>query len=203
MSVSKYLLMSKDRRHDIIAAAIDLFARKGFRGTTTRDLASHAEVNEALIFRHFKTKEDLYTAILEQKVGESREAQCKEFERLAETRDDAMLFEALGRTFMRKHEGDTTFMRLLLFSALEGHALSEMFLASVADRDPVARYIQRRIDEGAFRPLDPHLAARALFGMFASFVQWQELFGQKKTKPFDSDEVVRTFVSIFLSGIKR
>jgi AcrR family transcriptional regulator len=195
--------MSKDRRQDIVNAAIDLFARKGFRGTTTRNLATHAGVNEAIIFRHFKTKEELYTAILERKVGESREAQCKEFERLAETRDDRLVFETLGRTFMKKHEEDSTFMRLLLFSALEGHALSEMFLASVADRDPVARYIQLRIDEGAFRPIEPHLAARALFGMFASFVQWQELFGQKKSRPYDRDEVVQTFVSIFLSGIKR
>jgi hypothetical protein len=109
----------------------------------------------------------------------------------------------LGQAFLKKHEEDSTFMRLLLFSALEGHALSEMFLASVADRDPVAYYIQQRIDEGAFRPVDPHLAARALLGMFASFVQWQELFAQKKTRPYDRDEVVRTFVSIFLAGLKR
>ena len=195
--------MSRDRRQEIISAAIELFAQKGFRGTTTRDLAAHAGVNEAIIFRHFKTKEELYTAILEHKVGQSREAQCQEFERLTETRDDVLLFEALGNTFMQKHEEDNTFMRLLLFSALEGHALSEMFLASVADRDPVAYYIQKRIDEGAFRPVDAHLAARALFGMFASFIQWQELFGQKKARSYDRHEVVRTFVSIFLSGIKR
>jgi hypothetical protein len=45
------------------------------------------------------------------------------------------------------------------------------------------------------------LAARAFFGMFASFVLWQEVFGLKKTHPHDREEVVRTFVSIFLSGI--
>jgi AcrR family transcriptional regulator len=194
--------MSKDRRQDIIRAAIELFAQKGFRGTTTRDLASHADVNEAVLFRHFKTKEELYTAILEHKVGESRGTHCIEFEQLAETRDDALLFESLGRTFMQKHEEDSTFMRLLFFSALEGHALSEMFLATIADRDPVAHYIQLRIDEGAFRPMDPNLAARALFGMFSSFIQWQELFGQKKTRSYDREEVVKTFVSIFLSGMK-
>src|SRR5690349_13547051 len=103
--------MSKDRRQDIIRAAIELFAQKGFRGTTTRDLAAHADVNEAILFRHFKTKEELYTAILEHKVGESRETQCIEFERLAETRDDVLFFETLGRTFMQKHEDDSTFMR--------------------------------------------------------------------------------------------
>jgi hypothetical protein len=94
-------------------------------------------------------------------------------------------------------------MRLLFFSALEGHALSEMFLATIANRDPIARYIQLRITEGAFRPVDPNLAARALFGMFSSFIQWQELFGQKKTRSYDREEVVKTFVSIFLAGMKK
>ena len=49
--------------------------------------------------------------------------------------------------------------------------------------------------------MNPQLAARSLFGMFASFVMWQEIFGFKKTQPYDSEEVVRTFVSIFLKGM--
>lgn len=192
----------KERRQDIIRAAIELFAKKGFRGTTTRDLASHAEINEAIIFRHFKTKQELYTAILEYKLGETQGQRCEGFEQLAADGNDAGLFETLGRAFLDRHTRDSTFMRLLLFSALEGHELSDMFLTSVAARDPVAEYIQHRIDEGAFRPVDPHLAARALFGMFVSFVQWQEIFGHKKNRTYGRDEVVHTFVSIFLSGMK-
>ena len=47
------------------------------------------------------------------------------------------------------------------------------------------------------------LVARAFIGMFVSFIQTQEIFGQKKIRTFDRDEVVRTFVSIFLTGIKQ
>jgi hypothetical protein len=68
-------------------------------------------------------------------------------------------------------------------------------------RHPIANYIQRRIDEGAFRSVNAQLAARSLFGMFASFVLWQEIFGFKKKHPHERDEVVRTFVSIFLNGV--
>jgi len=39
--------------------------------------------------------------------------------------------------------------------------------------------------------------------MFASFVLWQEIFGFKKTHPYDREEVVHTFVSIFLKGITK
>ena len=94
-------------------------------------------------------------------------------------------------------------MRLLLFSALEGHQLSDMFVSSMATRHPIANYIERRIGEGAFRQLDPQLAARALMGMFAGFIMWQEIFGLKNKQPRDREEVVRSFVSIFLSGVRR
>jgi AcrR family transcriptional regulator len=199
--------MKHDRRQDILTAAMALFAEKGFRGTTTRDLATQAEVNEAIIFRHFKNKEELYSAILEYKACEDRDARIEELERLANANADEKFFQTLGRTFLQRHAKDTTFLRLLLFSALEGHELSEMFAASMTARNPIpnyiANYIQRRVDEGAFRPVDPQLAARGLLGMFASFVLFQEILGLKKTQPYDSEEVVYTFVSIFLNGITK
>ncbi|OLC36880.1 MAG: hypothetical protein AUG08_11765 [Acidobacteria bacterium 13_1_20CM_2_55_15] len=194
--------MKHDRRQQIIATAMELFGKKGFRGTTTRDLATEADVNEAIIFRHFKTKEELYTAIIEQKAGE-RDSYHEELERLATVGDDEQFLEAVGRTFLEKHETDTTFMRLLLFSALEGHQLSDMFVSSMAERHPIANYIKRRIGDGAFRQVDPQLAARALMGMFASFIMWQEIFGFKNKQPRDREEVVHIFVSIFLSGMRR
>ena len=195
--------MKHDRRQEILAAAMQLFAQKGFRGTTTRDLATQAEVNEAIIFRHFKTKEELYSAIIEFKAGEDRNARLEELERLASVTDDENFFRTVGQQFLQKHEQDTTFFRLLLFSALEGHQLSDMFAASLTARNPVANYIQRRIDEGAFRELDSQLAARSLFGMFASFILWQEIFGWKKAQSYDREQVVDTFVSIFLKGITK
>ena len=194
--------MKHDRRQQIIATAMELFGKKGFRGTTTRDLATEADVNEAIIFRHFKTKEELYSAIIEQKAGE-RDSYHEELERLATVGDDEQFLEAVGRTFLEKHETDTTFMRLLLFSALEGHQLSDMFVSSMAERHPIANYIKRRIADGVFRQVDPQLAARALMGMFASFIMWQEIFGFKNKQPRDREEVVRIFVSIFLSGMRR
>src|SRR5437867_1804318 len=195
--------MKHERRQDILTAAMQLFAKKGFRGTTTRDLAAQAGVNEAIIFRHFSTKEELYSAILEHKAGEDRDAHSEELDRLAAGRDDEMFFQAVGRTFLERHAHDATFMRLLLFSALEGHQLSKMFVASMAGRNPIANYIRRRIEEGAFRAVNPELAARAFFGMFASFVLWREVFGQKEIRSYDREEVVRTFVSIFLSGVSK
>ncbi|MBO0735265.1 MAG: TetR/AcrR family transcriptional regulator [Alphaproteobacteria bacterium] len=58
-------LDSDERRKAIVAAAVPLFARKGFAGTTTRELAEAAGISEALLFRHFPSKRQLYSEILQ------------------------------------------------------------------------------------------------------------------------------------------
>ncbi len=57
-------LDSDERRKAIVAAAVPLFARKGFAGTTTKELAEAAGRSEALLFRHFPSKKQLYGEIL-------------------------------------------------------------------------------------------------------------------------------------------
>ena len=57
-------LDSDERRKTIVAAAVPLFARKGFAGTTTRELAEAANISEGLLFRHFPSKKHLYSEIL-------------------------------------------------------------------------------------------------------------------------------------------
>src|SRR5206468_10003126 len=98
--------MKHDRRQEIIASAIELFAQKGFRGTTTRDLASHAEINEAIIFRHFNTKDELYRAILEEKTRQWQSTRIEELKQLALSGDDFQFLAAIGHTILDRHERD-------------------------------------------------------------------------------------------------
>jgi AcrR family transcriptional regulator len=58
-------LTAAERRRDIVDAVRDVFAEKGFDGTTTRDLARAAGVSEALLYRYFPSKQSLYAAMLE------------------------------------------------------------------------------------------------------------------------------------------
>ena len=58
-------LPSRERRQAIVTAVQGAFADKGFDGTTTRELARAAGVSEALLYKHFPSKESLYAAMLE------------------------------------------------------------------------------------------------------------------------------------------
>ena len=62
--MAKVRLDLEERRRAIVAAAMPLFARKGFAGTTTREIARAAGVSEALVFQHFPSKAALYHEIL-------------------------------------------------------------------------------------------------------------------------------------------
>src|ERR1700687_2809897 len=56
-----------ERRMQILRCAVSLFSQRGFRGTTTKEIAHAAGISEAMVFRHFATKEELYSAILAHK----------------------------------------------------------------------------------------------------------------------------------------
>jgi AcrR family transcriptional regulator len=55
---------SQDSRDEILKAAIQLFASRGFHETSMAEVARAAHVSKALIFWHFKTKEELFMAVL-------------------------------------------------------------------------------------------------------------------------------------------
>src|SRR5436309_15587331 len=72
--VAQRRLEGPERSQAIVAAALGLFARRGFSGTTTREVARAAGVSEALLFKHFPRKDSLYRAILEAKIRDAARA---------------------------------------------------------------------------------------------------------------------------------
>ncbi|MDX6712515.1 MAG: hypothetical protein QOH96_3531 [Blastocatellia bacterium] len=160
-------MIAEERRRQIIRVAVSLFALRGFRGTTTKEIANAAGVSEAIIFRHFATKEDLYSAILDDCACEGS---VDPFEAMAEAfkgDDDRAVFQALGLAILNFHDENPEFLRLLMHSALEGHELSQMFWDRTVTRtyEFLGGYIRRRQAAGALRAMDPGLAVRAFFGM--------------------------------------
>src|ERR1043166_7339049 len=122
----KTRMKGEERRAAIVREAIRLFAEDGFHGTTTRKLAAALGVTEPVLYQHFPSKEDLYRAIIETKAAEVQ-GQAGPLRELARGTDDRAFLCALGELILRRYEQDPLLSRLLLFSALEGHELSELF----------------------------------------------------------------------------
>jgi len=195
-------LPGEERRRQIIEAAATLFSRKGFRGTTTREIAGAVGVSEAMLFKHFATKEELYAAIIETRSHGRRVLDAAVA--AAEREDDAEVLRTLAREMIERTRTDATLMRLTFFSALEGHALSDMmFRSRVQQLDEfLSRYFEKRIAAGAFRSLDALQAAWNFVGMVAYHVQRRELFGQKPPPHLTTERAVEEMVALFLHGVR-
>jgi len=182
--------------------ATELFARQGYNGTTTRQIAAEAQVNEAIIFRLFESKDELYWAILERK-SESRAYRQTLIRHLDGPEDELSKFSAIAEEILRRREEDPDLTRLLLFSALENHKLSGKFFETYAAEyyETLAGYIQLRIKQGKFKPVDPMIAARTFVGMVTYHSLVRVLFGRILHPKFDSAEVGRQVASLWLGGI--
>ena len=118
--MKKKRLSSKERRGRIIETARQLFSEKGFHGTTTRALAEEAGVSEALIFKHFPSKEAIYKAMLEfcQKSETWSEA-YKLLELESSTSTLAVLLHFIGAKVVTGNDETRTIHRLILRSLSE------------------------------------------------------------------------------------
>ena len=191
---------AEDRRLQIIDVARELFASRGYEGTTTRELAEKIGINEALLFRHFPSKEDLYWAVLQHMIDmRGVKDRLREHTRAGMTERET--FMAVAQDMLDR---DVQLTRLLFYSVLEKHELADRFFAThvIAYHEILADYIRDGIKAGKFRDMDPLLAARAFIGMFSYHYQIQELFGGKQVHHFEAQEVVTRLVDIWLDGMK-
>lgn len=192
-----------ERRQQIMAVATELFARQGFHGTTTREIAGKVGVKEIILFRIFPTKQDLYWAVIEAKCAAAPGIQGLK-QLLASGNDDHAIFSTLAANLIERNLNDPTLMRLLLFSALEAHDLTERFTQTymLAYYDVLTTFIRRRIRAGIFREVEPVIAARSFLGMVNHYLLVQELFGGKRHLKYDNRLVAETLTTIWLEGMR-
>ena len=202
MATAQVRYSAADRRVQILEAATQLFARQGFQGTTTKQISEHTGVTEALIFRHFASKDDLYWAVIERKITAAAPGERMR-ERLSAGGSDLEVLSGVATQILERRAKDQTLSRLLLYSALENHRLSHRFFRTYVAEcyEVLADYIRGRIADGAFRPVDPLLAARGFLGMVIYHSWIQELFGGKRYQNFSVQQVSKILAEVWLQGM--
>jgi AcrR family transcriptional regulator len=209
-------MVAEERRLQIVKVAMRLFSERGFRGTTTKEIAHAAGVSEAIIFRHFATKEELYTAIIDYKAcagiaGDESSNPVIDTIRACvgdamERRDDREVFRRMALAMMEHHARDHEFLRLLLYSALEGHQLAQIFWDKNVRvlYEFLGGYVGGRQREGAFRDIDPFLVVRAFNGAIIHHslnkILW-ERDAARRLVNVTAEEAAREFTEILLRGI--
>ncbi len=196
-----------ERRSQILQIAMRLFSEHGFRGTTTKEIAAAAGVSEAMVFRHFANKEELYSAILDHKsCNHGLENPFEHISEALEKKDDFAVFYGMALRALQEHQVDRQFMRLVLFSALENHELSRMFFASFVVRfyEFISSYIEKRQNDGAFREIEPKIVVRSFIGMIIHHSLNRTLWDtEEMLLKISNEDAARNFTEILLNGIKK
>jgi AcrR family transcriptional regulator len=184
-----------DIRDRILAAASRIYAEQGFRGTTTRLVATAAEVNEVTLFRHFGTKEALITAAL------SRLDSATLLPPLGEPVDPAAEVGAWASAlFNHWHES-----RRLVCQVM-GDMLHHPELAPAVCAEPdcehhkLTAYLERMRAAG-LAPAEFHSEAAAglLLGAIFTHAMWREHFETAELPP--AAVVITSYVSLMLNAI--
>jgi AcrR family transcriptional regulator len=198
-----------DRRAQIITVAIKLFSQRGFSGTTTKEIARAAGVSEAMVFRHFATKGELYRAIIDRVAceggmldlpWENNSAEQKAIEK----RDDYQVFYTLAINALKHQQHDVDFMRLLLHAALEEHELAEMFFGRFVSQlyEFLSGYVKKRQREGAMRKIEPRIIVRAFVGMLVHHslnnILWDR---ERRLLKVSNEKAAHEFATILLQGV--
>jgi AcrR family transcriptional regulator len=198
-------MAGEERRLQILRVAVRLFSEHGFRGTTTKKIAEAAGVSEAMVFRHFATKEELYTAILDHKACDGGiEDPCELVAEYVQRKDDRAVFETLAFSALQHHENDREFNRLLLHAALEGHELAQMFWDRTVLQiyEFLGAYISERQRDGVFREIEPRIVVRAFVGMVIHHSLNNTLWDPKRRLlDITNERAAREFTEILLRGI--
>ncbi len=197
-------MAGEERRQQILQVAMHLFSQRGFRGTTTKEIARGAGVSEAMVFRHFATKDELYHAILDHKACAGGIDPCALLGDAIARKDDRAVFEELARAMMQHHEQDTEFLRLLSHAALEEHQLVELFFDRNVRQmyELLGGYIRERQRDGALRPVEPAIIVRALLGMIIHHSLNNTLWDRRRSLlDITNERAAREFTELLLHGV--
>jgi len=155
----------QDSRAAILKAARSVFARRGFDGASTREVAEVAHVNNAMIYYHFKDKVELYRAVLADSfTAFDRIWEHEIFRSPATTRKKIQKYI---EEFIRFQHGNEELRRIMSmeFAACSKNTkwLADNFF--VHSYDKLAALLKEGMKRGELRKFDPAMAIPSLVGM--------------------------------------
>jgi AcrR family transcriptional regulator len=188
-------------KEEILKAAIEFFAQKGIKGTTTRDIVSRANVNIASLHYHWGGKDDLVTAVYQRIMDEVAAMAMNVFQNETENLKDAITHH-LGHFYDFFIE-NPEYPRLLTYIDLEEPPacaeLNQQYMVPIIQQ--TIAELKRLIKEGKIRKVDPEITLFSLYGMI--LIPFSDLQCQKKImgEAMPAPKIAQRFKKQFLETV--
>ena len=198
----KFRRRKADRPDEIVAAALEIFAEKGFAAARLDDIAARAGVSKGAIYLYFATKEDIFRAVVDQGVGPNIDA-------VLDLAASAPSFFGLAR--------GATQMIAQVMSATPVGGIVKMVIGEAGNFPELARIWYERLvapalatmtgavaagqARGEVRPGDPRLYAVSLISPLLVGVIFRETFAPVGGEAFDLPALAAQHVETLLRGM--
>lgn len=186
----------------LVEAAVQLFSRQGFKGTSTRDIAQLAGVNEATLFRYFARKVELFWAAAESRLNGlklGRELQNG----LASDLDPDVIVPMLASFMVENMSEHPELLRLLYVARFELPGADEVFREHLGPIfDAVHAYFSRCAAKGLIRNLDPTIATLGLAGAVSAHLDLHKFFTGRDVQ-WDAENAAPIYAQLWLSALQQ
>ena len=197
----KYQRRKEDRPQEIADAAFKMFAEKGYAATRIDDVAKRAGVSKGLTYLYYKTKEDLFKAVVKNVVVRRVDALLDDVE-TTELSSEAFIRGPL-LTFMKRVPGSpiAIVIRLLIAEGRRHPDLVDYYYDNVVARglDAIRRFVERGVARGEFKPEAAELQPQLFLAPMMLSMIWRLIFTEK---PLDTDRLMEDQVELLLARIK-
>jgi AcrR family transcriptional regulator len=201
MPEPRYRRRKEERPQEITAAAFDAFAEKGFAGTRVDDVAKRAGVSKGLLYLYFKTKEELFKAVVKSVVIRRVDRMIENVQTTELSSEDFIRGPLLS--FLKQLPGSpvAVVIRLLISEGPRHPDLVDYYYENVVAKAlaAISGFVERGVTRGEFRQSAisdlPHLV---LAPVMLSII-WGIIFSDKR---LDTDTLIETQIDMILAHIK-
>ena len=201
MSHPRYQRRKEDRPQEITEAAFGAFAENGFTATKVEDVARRAGVSKGLLYVYFKTKEELFKAVIRSVVT----PRLDELTRMLDTSE--LSAEAFIRgpvlDFMKRVPGSpvSVVIRLMISEAPKHPDLVDYYWDNVASRGlgALRQLLRRGVENGEFRQSAVNDLPQLIIAPVMMSIVWGIVFADRS---LDTDRLIETHVDMILAYIK-
>lgn len=201
--IPKFRRRAEARPDEVLDAALELFIEQGFAQTRVDDIAKRAGISKGAVYLYFESKEKVLEGLVRRAVvpiAENALGFLKEFEgdpRLVIT----MVLKMLAIRF--SDPKTLAIPKLVLGEVRAFPELARMYREEVLDRimPVIELQVARGVDQGFFRPVDPHLTIRSIIGPLVLHIAMAEVFGIMPEGGLGLDRLIDNHVTILFDGL--
>jgi TetR/AcrR family transcriptional regulator len=202
-------MTSKER---ILAAAVQVFAKKGRHGAKMEEIAAAAQINKAMIYYLFASKDNLYLEVIKMIIVKMNALMndCVMIESSSGLRPDQILASSIEREFdaFSAHPDYTK----IILEAMSSNA-DEIRIAMKSQHDGcikkpkelIIKIIKDGIEQGIFREIDPEQLLGSIFGMNMVFYMTKPLYEVLEIEIGDEAEYLvkrkKSIIDLVMNGI--